>query len=285
MKVILEFGVSEELVKKQVDEGICTLTLNRPDVLNALDTYLMRELHKALQDVAEDEDIRCVILTGEGKGFCAGGDIRAIAKAAKDRAVASQERSSDKPKGSGFEKRVGWVRRSAEASRLLHEMPKPTIAMINGACAGAGMSLAAACDFRVAGTSAKFRSAFTSGGVSGDYGGSWLWTHILGTAKARQLYLLDAKRNAKEAQDFGLVDAVYEDEHLASEVFEMARRLARLPGEAAAYAKINLNAALMETFVTSLDRESRAMMLSRDLLAKRRKTEISEAKSEAHVGE
>jgi len=255
--------VSDPLIRKKVDDAVCVLTLDRPDVLNALDTNLMRQLTDVLTDVAHDEDIRCVVLTGAGKAFCAGGDIRAIAKASNDRIAEVKPRDA---KSSSFERRVQWVRRGAEASRLLHEMPKPTIAMINGACAGAGMSLAAACDFRHAASSAVFRSAFTANGISGDYGGSWLWTRILGTAKARQLFLLDHKRSAEQALAFGLVDEVHEIESLTDAVMALAHQLASLPGKGAAYTKANLNAALTEKFSDSLDRESLNMMLSREAM-------------------
>lgn len=254
--------MTDPLIKQQVEDGVCVLTLDRPDVLNALDTNLMRQLTDVLTDVAHDEDIKCVVLTGAGRAFCAGGDIRAIAKASSDRVSEVRPRR----RSSSFERRVQWVRRGAEASRLLHEMPKPTIAMINGACAGAGLSLAAACDFRHAGKSAVFRSAFTSSGISGDYGGSWLWTCILGTSRARQLYLIDEKRSAAQALEFGLVDAVHEDEALSGAVMALAHRLASLPGKGAAYAKANLNAALTEKFSDSLDRESLNMMLAREAM-------------------
>jgi 2-(1,2-epoxy-1,2-dihydrophenyl)acetyl-CoA isomerase len=244
------------------------LSLNRPDSLNALDTHLMRQLASTVRAVAEDETVRCVILTGEGRGFCSGGDTRAIRKAADSRAGvddAGAAKIAPIPRAM-TEERARWLRRSAEASRLLHEMPKPTIAMINGACAGAGMSLAAACDMRFAAESAKFRLAFTTSGVSGDYGGAWLWTRILGPSKARQLYFIDAKRSAAEALEFGLVDRVYPDEGLRAEVLVLAHQLAALPGQGVAYAKANLNAALTESLSANLDRESLSMMLARNVL-------------------
>ena len=183
----------------------------------------MRRLVEAVRRAAEDDAVGCIVLTGAGRGFCAGGDVKAIGKASEAR-VASAE-----PTRSSTETRTRWLRRSVEASRLLHEAPKPAIAMINGACAGAGLSLAAACDFRFAARSAKFRPAFTANGMPGDYGGSWLWTRILGTAKARQLYLIDEKRDAEAALAFGLVDRLYDDEALATETMALARQLAALP--------------------------------------------------------
>jgi 2-(1,2-epoxy-1,2-dihydrophenyl)acetyl-CoA isomerase len=257
-----------EILKLSQDCGVATVTLNRPDVLNALNPPLMRGLVDVLNQLAEDETVRCVVLTGAGKGFCAGGDVRAINKATDDRVKADP--TNTEPVQT-TEQRASWVRRSAEASRLLHEMPKPTIAMINGACAGAGLSLAAACDFRYAAVSAVFRPSYLSGGVSGDYGGSWLWTRILGPSKARQLYFYDERRDAKAALDFGLVDEVFADADLPREVMARARQLAGLPGAGAAYAKANLNAALEESFAESLDRESMNMMLARDVLVEARR--------------
>jgi 2-(1,2-epoxy-1,2-dihydrophenyl)acetyl-CoA isomerase len=259
---------SSEFLTLGLDDRVATVTLNRPDVLNALNPPLMRGLVDLLGKLAEDDTVRCVVLTGAGKGFCAGGDVRAIAKAADDRVKANTEKAGA---GKTTEQRADWVRRSAEASRLLHEMPKPTIAMINGACAGAGLSLAAACDFRYAAQSAVFRPSFLVNGVSGDYGGSWLWTRSLGPSKARQLYFYDQRRDARAALDFGLVDEIFADADLKHEVMARAHGLAGLPGAGAAYAKANLNAALEESFADSLDRESLNMMLARDVLVEARR--------------
>lgn len=245
---------------------VALLTLNRPESLNALDTALMRRLTEVLEQVATDESVGCVVLTGAGKGFCAGGDTRAIKKAADNMATAPKPSA-----GSSTESRIRWLRRSAEASRLLHEMPKPTIAMINGACAGAGLSLAAACDFRFAGHAAKFRPSFLPSGMPGDYGGSWLWTKILGPSKAKQLYFFDQVRDAQAGLEFGLVDALFSDDTLADEVMERAQKIAAIPGAGAAYAKINFNAALTEDFAASLDRESKAMILARNVLVEERR--------------
>lgn len=265
--------VSSAFLKLGLDDRVATVTLNRPDVLNALNPPLMRGLVEILRKLAEDENVRCVVLTGAGKGFCAGGDVRAINKAADDRIQADPQGGAVdgdlQPRTT--EQRADWLRRCAEASRLLHEMPKPTIAMINGACAGAGLSLAAACDFRYAAESAVFRPSFVVNGLSGDYGGSWLWTRILGPSKARQLYLYDQRRDARAALEFGLVDELFADADLIREVMARAQQLAGLPGAGAAYAKANLNAALEESFTESLDRESMGMMLSRNVLVEERR--------------
>jgi len=263
-----------QVLKVERDGPVAIVTLDRPDSLNALNPLLMRRLPEALVELAGDDDARCVVLTGSGRGFCAGGDVREIGKAADARVNEARNNSGERPTGSS-EQRAAWLRRCVEASRLLHEMPKPTIAMINGACAGAGLSLAAACDIRIAAQSAVFRAAFTSIGLSGDYGGSWLWTRILGPAKARQLYFIDEKRNAGAALDFGLVDRVLPDESLRDEVLALAHRLASLPGAGLALAKANLNAALTEDLAASLDRESRAMIEARDILIELRRRDQS----------
>ena len=257
--------MSGDVLIESVENGVAVLTLNRPDSLNALDPVLMRRLLEATRRAAEDENVRCVVLTGTGRAFCAGGDVKAIGQASQARVEGSTSSSST------TETRARWLRRSAEAARLLHEMPKPTIAWINGACAGAGLSLAAACDLRFAARSAMFRAAFTFSGMPGDYGGAWLWTRILGASKARQLYFLDSKRTAEEALAFGLVDVIHADDALRDAVMTTAHQLADLPGAGIAYAKANLNAALNEPFAASLDRESLNMMLARNVLVEQRR--------------
>jgi 2-(1,2-epoxy-1,2-dihydrophenyl)acetyl-CoA isomerase len=256
-----------DILQVERQDAVALVTLNRPDSLNALNPALMRELVEAMQELAEDDAVRCLVLTGAGRGFCAGGDVRAISKAADDRVKAEPKAP---PTAEEIEadtaKRTAWLRRSVEAARLLHEMGKPTIAMINGACAGAGLSLAGACDFRFSAASAKFRAAFTPQGMPGDYGGSWFWTRILGPAKSRQLYMLDEKRTAEQALAFGLIDRIYADEDLVREVMAIAHHLAGLPGKGLAFAKANLNAALDQDLASTLDLESRNMMLARNVL-------------------
>jgi 2-(1,2-epoxy-1,2-dihydrophenyl)acetyl-CoA isomerase len=247
------------------DDGVAVLMLNRPDAMNSLNGDLMRELPHAARELSEDEDVRCIVLTGAGKVFCAGGDTRAIGKMADDQVKGTA------PSRSSFEKRSAWLAKCSQASLVLHEAPKPVIAMINGACAGAGLNLAGACDIRFAATSARFRSAFTPMGLSSDYGGNWLWTQILGTGKARQLFFIDAKRNAAEALEFGLVDRVYEDDALEAETLKVASELAAMPAKGLAYCKANLNAALYQSLAQSIEFESRSLTLSRSAITEMRK--------------
>lgn len=243
------------------DDGVLVLTLNRPERLNAMDGALMRALNDAVRRAAGDAEIGCVVLTGAGGAFSAGGDMKAAAVARGE-----GEKPPERPPQS-FEARVAWLKRSMEAARLLHDMSKPTIAMISGACAGAGMSLAGACDLRYADQSARFTTAFARAGLSGDYGGSWFWTRILGTAKARELYLLSEKLDAQQALAAGVVSAVYPEEELTERVMEIARRLAAGPRAAYGYMKRNLNAAEAGRMDEVFDLEAMTMLLSRQALS------------------
>lgn len=263
-----------EVVTVKHDGPVAIITMNRPDAMNALNPSLMRRLPEVLGEIATDVEVRCVVLTGAGKAFCAGGDTREIGKAA-DAMVEAASAPEATPPARSREQRIAWLRRCGEASRLLHEMPKPAIAMINGACAGAGLNLAAACDMRIAASSAVFRMVFPAMGLPGDYGGAWLWTRILGTARARQLFFVDEKRDAAAALAFGLVDRVVADDELRGEVLALAQRLAGLPGAGLAHAKAILNAALTEDLAASLNRESEAMIAARDILVEQRRKEKS----------
>ena len=166
--------MSQDLLET-VKDGVAVLTMNRPDRLNALSGEMLDTMLEALPRLADDPNVGCIVLTGAGRGFCAGGDVKAMAE--------GREMSGDT-----LEERAQGLRSKMETSRWLHEMPKPTIAMVRGAAAGAGLSLALACDLRIAGESAKFGTAFARVGYSGDFGGSYYLTQLVGTAKARELY-------------------------------------------------------------------------------------------------
>jgi 2-(1,2-epoxy-1,2-dihydrophenyl)acetyl-CoA isomerase len=259
--MVKNMAVSQEpVVKIEREGGVAILTLNRPDSLNALNTELMRTLPGEVRNLAEDDSVACVVITGAGEAFCAGGDVKAMSQAAQARVDGTA------PRHATHESRVRWLRRSSEATRILFTMPKPAIAMINGACAGAGLAFAGACDFRFASDRAKFVPSLVVKGMPGDYGGAWFWTHILGTAKARQLYLDDRRRTAAEALAFGLVDQVIEHDRLREEVMALAHRLAGYPPSGVAYLRENLTAATTEPLDQYLERESQNMMLARNAL-------------------
>ena len=183
-----------------LDEGVLTLTLNRPQARNAMSGEMTAALAQQLADAELNTKVRCVVLTGAGKGFCAGGDVKGMA-ASGDGTVG--DNTID---GAIHRQRVN---QRATAGKL-YSMPKPTIAALPGAAAGAGLSLALACDMRVMASTAIMTTAFARVGFSGDYGGTFFMSQLIGTAKARQLYFMSERVSAEEALSLGLTNWVCE---------------------------------------------------------------------------
>ena len=219
--------------------GVRTLTLDRPDRLNTLTPALVGDLHKALVDCARDPGVKAVVLTGAGRGFCAGFDL----SGGDGPSDPLSERWSEDPIWWEPEQVASRMMEDAQIAILLHRMPKPTIAAVRGPAAGSGLALAAACDLRIASETAVFKTAFATAGRCGDPGGSYLLTQLVGAAKAREMYLLDEKIPAQRALEIGLVSKVVPDDQLEAEVLALATRFSRGPGIAYAGIKRNLNAA------------------------------------------
>ncbi|HEX8601120.1 MAG TPA: enoyl-CoA hydratase-related protein [Pseudoduganella sp.] len=179
-------------------------------------------------------DVRAVVLTGAGDAFCAGGDMQAIAGTAG---------SGGQAAGPGALPLEQVLRQGADTAMLLHRMTKPTVAIINGVAAGGGLALAAACDIRVCGASARFTFAYPRLGLSGDFGASYLVEKLLGTSRAREFCLLSPLIGAEEALRINLVNRVYDDADLRQPGGELAAQLARSPTFALGCVKRNLNAA------------------------------------------
>jgi 2-(1,2-epoxy-1,2-dihydrophenyl)acetyl-CoA isomerase len=217
--------------------------MNRPERLNAMSPPMLEAMLEALPRLAADPRVGVVVLTGAGRAFCAGGDVKAMAEGREFGGVTLEEKAQA-------------LRARMETSRWLHEMPKPTIAMVRGAAAGAGLSLALACDLRVAGDSARFGTAFARVGYSGDFGGSYYLTRLVGTARARELYFTAEMVDAARALALGLVNRVVPDARLDEETLALAGRLARGPRIAYGYMKRNLNAAESGTLKELLDLEA-----------------------------
>jgi len=234
--------MSQDLLEALKD-GVAVLTLNRPDRLNAMSPSMLDALLEALPRLAADHEVGVVVLTGAGRAFCAGGDVKAMAEGREFG-------------GTTLEDKAQALRSRMEVSRWLHEMPKPTIAMVRGAAAGAGLSLALACDLRVAGDTARFATAFARVGYSGDFGGSWFLTQLVGTGKARELYFTTDIVDAREARELGMVNRVVPDARLEEETLALAARLARGPRIAYRYMKRNFNAAESGTLKDLLDLEA-----------------------------
>ena len=184
---------------------VARLTMNRPDRLNGMTNRMLVETGQALAAAAEDRELRVLVLTGAGKGFCPGADINRIATSEPDVALTTAD----------FRVPV-----------LLHNMPAVTIAAVNGACAGAGLGWALACDIRIAAASAKFNVAFLDVGVAGDMGGPWTLSKIVGPAKARELYFFPDKFDAAEALRIGMVSKVFPDDRFRAETEAIVTRLA-----------------------------------------------------------
>ena len=224
-----------------VSDRVATLTLNRPDRLNALSTGIIDGLLEALPRLAADPNVAVVVLTGAGRGFCAGGDVKSMA---------------DGTMQLGLDDAVERLRGRMEVSRLLHEIPKPTIAMVNGPAAGAGLAMALACDLRIASESARFITAFAKVGFSGDFGGSYFLSKLLGTGKARELYFTGDPLDAAQALALGLVSTVVPDFELLDATMALAHRLAHGPSIALGLMKQNFNAAESGTLSQLLDLEA-----------------------------
>merc|ERR1712190_24254 len=181
--------------------------MNQPKSMNTMGPQLNAGVQVALDLASEDDDVRVVVFTGSGKAFCAGGNLGG----GEDSASAGFRAKEGQQIPATVRAAVRNLRSGMSSSDLLRNMDKPTIAAVNGACAGAGFAWACACDLRFAAESAVFRSAFASAGLSGDYGGTWTLPRIVGPAKARELYMLNKKVGANEAKAIGLVSDVFPD--------------------------------------------------------------------------
>jgi 2-(1,2-epoxy-1,2-dihydrophenyl)acetyl-CoA isomerase len=249
---------SHDLIAERHD-GVLYLTMNRPDKLNAMSDHMIAGLLDELSRAAHDREVGAVVLTGAGRGFCAGGDIGRMRDRNEGGAAGAHAGGGAEP---GIQARIAQVRRSEEVSLMLHEMPKVTIGAINGPAAGAGLSLALACDLRIAADTARFGTAFARVGYSGDFGGTFLLTQLVGTAKARELYFTAEVIGAEEALKLGMVNRVVPAAALMEEVRAFAKRLAAGPTVAYSYMKAHLNLALNSDLRTILDRESYGQTLT-----------------------
>ena len=230
-----------------ITDGVCTLTMNRPERRNAMSGGMLGAMVRMLERCETDHEVRCVVLTGAGGAFCAGGDVKGM----------DESNSSGASRAPGIDERIHAQRLQQRAtSGRLHMMPKPTIAMIPGAVAGAGLGLALSCDLRVMADSAIMTTAFAKVGFAGDYGGTYFLTQLVGTGKARELYFLSDKISAAECERLGIVNRVVPAESLEPATMEWAQTLAAGPAVAYRYMKENLNRALAGDMTECLDLEA-----------------------------
>ena len=248
----------DEPVLSDLTGGVLRLTLNDPATLNALTPAMIRILLERLELAANDPDVKVVVLAGTGRAFSSGGNAKAFGAVDPDDPLAA--RWGDDPLWNSTEARTDRLVSRAKSCVLLHRMPKPTIAMVRGPVAGASLSLATACDFRIASETTVATTAFGRLGTSGDFGGSYFLTKLLGPTKARELYFLSDKITASEALAIGLVSRVVPDDALELETGRFADRLAGLAPIATRYMKQNLLAAEERSLEDVLLFEARNMV-------------------------
>jgi 2-(1,2-epoxy-1,2-dihydrophenyl)acetyl-CoA isomerase len=243
--------MSYKCLQYEIQDRVATLTLNRPERLNALGDTLREDLYDAIQKSQADDDVGVLVITGAGRGFCSGGDVKSM-----------NERNQSGQTSAVAEKMAPVRDRVVLAMR---DCPKPIIAAINGAAAGAGMNLALACDMRIASTAAKFSQAFVKRGIAPDWGGSWFLPRVVGTAKACELIFTGDSIDANEAFRLGIVNYVVAPEELMTETYKLAKKIAAGPPVAIALSKraihhneeVDLRAGLeFETFIQGVARET-----------------------------
>ena len=234
----------DEVILTDVSDKVATLTFNRPDKLNALSMDLIAGSIETLKVWSRDPDVGCIVVTGAGRAFCAGGDVSTMA----------QDDSET------LEQKIDRLRQMQELSWLLYNIPKVTIASVNGFAMGAGLGVCLACDLRVASDQAKFGTAYAKVGYGGDFGTTWLLTQYAGGPKAKELFFLSDIIDSAEAHRLGLVNRVVAHDNLSSEVQAIASRIARGPLTSYRYMKANVNQASTADFRAMLDREAETHM-------------------------
>jgi enoyl-CoA hydratase/carnithine racemase len=225
-------------------DGVVRLTLNRPDTMNAITGEMWGELEVAFTEVAQRREDRLLVITGAGKGFCAGADLL----------------DQDLPEHAGG--RLEHMRGVGRSAAALRAIPKPTIAAVNGAAAGAGLNLALGCDLVIASDAARFSEIFVKRGLSIDYGGSWLLPRLIGIHKAKELAFLAEVISAKEAQQIGIVNRVVPAADLDAAVDELIARLLTMAPLALSETKRLLDQAFSVSFAEAVEAEAMAQVVN-----------------------
>lgn len=229
----LDTGTEDVLAHEE--DGVVVITLNRPQARNAMSGGMTAGLEQTLDYAERSADVRVIVLTGAGGAFCAGGDVKGMAARG----------SSDGP-GPTLDERIHNQRlNQRNTAGRIYLMPKPVIASLPGPAAGAGMSLALSADLRIMADSAFITSAFARVGFSGDYGGTYFLSHLVGSGKAKEIYYLSDRLDAEECLRLGIANQVVPAAELESATLALARRLAEGPPVAYRYMKENINRAAM----------------------------------------
>ncbi len=239
-----------------VDGNVGVITFNRPERRNALSQPMYGGFEAALPELEADPEVRVLLLTGADRAFCAGGDVKGM----------HASHQSGQPRAGRpvlVEAAVAKIRRDQRTVSLaLHEFPKPVVAALPGAAAGAGLSMALAADIRLAAERALLVTAFVAVGASGDFGGSWFLTQLVGTAKAKELYFTSPRLTARDALELGIVNKVLPDDGFEAAALAWCHDLAKRAPVATRLMKENLNRAITCDLPTALDGEGIAMVTS-----------------------
>ncbi len=247
---MIQFTTGTDTLLCSIADGVATITLNRPEKRNALSDELTPALRETLLAMDTHPEVRCVVLTGAGKAFCAGGDVSGMG-----------QREDAATRVAGLQAATRALQHKQETLTLrLHQLAKPTIAALPGPAAGAGMSIALACDIRIAAKNAFITTAFANIGLSGDYGGSWLLTRLVGSARAKELYFTGRRIGAEEGLMLGLFNLVVAEGDLEEATSAMAQQIANGPPIAIQYMKENLNHALGADLASTLRLEADRMV-------------------------
>ena len=252
MSRTLDTGTDDLLA--HVDGAVGVITFNRPERRNALSEGIYGGFDRVLPELAADTDVRVIMVTGAGGAFCAGGDVKGMNEANQ-----SGGRRPGQP--DGVEDRVAYLRRRQRAVSLaLHEHPKPVVAALPGAAAGAGLSIALAADIRLAAERSLLVTAFANVGASGDFGGSWFLTQLVGPAKAKELYFMSPRLSSAEALELGIVNQVLPDDDFGAAALAWCQNLAERAPIAQRLMKENINRALHVDLAAALDAEAPNMI-------------------------
>ena len=242
-----EWPTGTDVVRVARYDRVAVITLDRPDRRNALHPEMREPIMRALDEFAARDDVGCVVLTGAGTTFCAGGDVKGDVA----------ERSMP-----DADARVAALLADAQLARVLHEHPKLTVAAVNGPAVGAGLALALACDFRIAAESARLVTGWARLAFSGDFGGAWFLTRLVGPSRALELLVSNASLDARDAHALGLVNRVVPDDGFADAWMAWAQELASGPTEAFAGMKANVHDAAHLSLAEALPRETGRMVAS-----------------------
>ena len=245
MSNTIDTGTQELLCS--IDQRVATITLNRPDKRNALSDNLTPALRQTLLDLETNNDVGCIVITGAGNAFCAGGDVGGMA--------GNKEQDAG-PRPTMQNRIRTLIHKQETLSMRLFNHAKPTIAALPGVAAGAGFCIALACDMRIATESTFVTTAYRNIGFSGDYGGSWLLNQLVGPAKTKELFFTGRRVQADEALALGIFNQVVADEDFAGAVSDLARHIAAGPPIAIGYMKENINSAIEGSLQDNLAREA-----------------------------